>query len=241
MSSPAPKMATRRSPAPLPFALALLAALPLATPLRAEDDGKAAEDPTRISTQLGIGYADDVSVSGSLAFGKATKLNARFIKGGQWSLGASYLFPFGILTLTGGRNEFDNGAVQTRYSLGGFVPLTAMGLKTGKWQVFVPFGYSYSHGEMSTADVELSGPMLIEVTSNSGYLGLFGIRPLSQRLTLMLAGMGSKGSHDYSGVNLGGGLSYHLTDKDTFAVFAHYMDNSFGQEQKLGLSYKHEF
>lgn len=219
----------------------LLLGLPTAALAQATGGEKAAEDPTKISTVIGVGYAEDITVSGSLAFGPATKINARLVQGGQWSLGASYLFSFGILTVTAGRNEFDNGSVQTRYSIGGFVPVSRMGLGTGQWQVFVPFGYGYTNGEMAVTDVELAEPVLVQVASNSGYLGLFGLRSITARTTLLLASIGSKGSDGYSGLNLGGGLSYHLTASNTLAGFAQYMSNSFGEEQKLGLSFRHKF
>ncbi|MCA0938893.1 hypothetical protein CLG85_007380 [Yangia mangrovi] len=212
----------------------------LATPMAAQQE-KAAEDPTKIATKAGLSYSDEFSVSGSLAFGPVTKVNARVSESGQWSLGASYLFSFGILTFTAGKNEFDNGSVQTHYSLGGFVPLTAMGLKTGKWQLFTPFGYTYSEGEVAVTSLELHETVNLEVTNNSGYLGMFAIRPITEKFTFLTGGIYTRGSDDFQGVSLGGGLSYHLTQNDTVALFGSYIDNDFGEEQKLGISYRHEF
>lgn len=219
---------------------ACLLSLSLAAPALAQQE-KNPEDPTKIATKAGVSYSDELSISGSLAFGPVTKLNARVSESGQWSIGASYLFSFAILTFSAAENEFDNGSVQTRYSLGGFVPLTAMGLKTGKWQLFSPFGYTYSEGEVAVTDVALQETFNVEVSNNSGYVGLFGIRPFNERLTFLSGGIYTRGSDDFQGISLGAGLSYHLGENDTVALFGSYIDNDFGEEQKLGVSYRHEF
>ncbi len=233
-ASPAPARTLRRC------AFGALIGLIAAGPLAAQQE-KAAEDPTKIATKAGFSYSDEFSISGSLAFGPVTKVNARISESGQWSLGASYLFSFGILTFSAGKNEFDNGSEQTRYSLGGFVPLTAMGLKTGKWQLFTPFGYTYSEGTVAVTSLELHETFDVEVSNNSGYLGMFAIRPFNEKLTFMTGGIYTRGSDDFTGISLGGGLSYHLTEADTVALFGSYIDNDFGDEQKLGVSYRHEF
>ncbi|WP_226621901.1 hypothetical protein [Alloyangia pacifica] len=220
--------------------MAVAICLSLAAPATAQQE-KSPEDPTKIATKAGVSYSDEFSVSGSLAFGPVTKVNARISESGQWSLGASYLFSFGILTFSAGKNEFDNGSEQTRYSLGGFVPLTAMGLKTGKWQLFTPFGYTYSEGTVAVTSVELHETFDVEVSNNSGYVGMFAIRPFNEKLTFLTGGIYTRGADDFQGVSLGGGLSYHLTEADTVALFGSYVDNDFGDEQKLGVSYRHEF
>lgn len=217
-----------------------LAGLMLA-PCGMQAQEKAPEDPTKIATKLGIGYTDEVAISGSLAFGPVTKVNARISENGHWSLGASYLFPFAIVTFSAAKTEFDDDSVQTRYSIGGFVPLTQMGVQTGKWHLFVPFGYSHTESERSGYDLILNDTIVLEQSSQSGYVGVFGFRPLSETLTLMGSGVVSRGGDDFSGVAISGGLSYHLTAKDTVAVFANYVDNSFGEKRRLGISYRHEF
>lgn len=217
-----------------------LIALLTSTPVAAQEE-KNPEDPTKIATKAGVSYSDEFSVSGSLAFGPVTKVNARVSESGQWSLGASYLFSFGILTFSAGKNEFDNGSEQTRYSLGGFIPLTNMGLNTGTWQLFTPFGYTYSEGTVAVTSVELHETFDVEVSNNSGYAGLFAIRPFTEKLTFMTGGIYTRGSDDFNGISLGGGLSYHLSEADTVALFGSYIDNDFGEEQKLGVSYRHEF
>lgn len=206
-----------------------------------EEAGKAAEDPTKISTRVGIAYADELSVSGSVAIGPKFKLNGRVAKSGQWSLGASYLFPIAILTFTAGKSELDSGVKQTRYSLGGFVPLSQLGLKTGKWQIFVPFGYSYTNSRQATTDLDQQDGIPIQIASNSGYVGVFTIRPISQRMTVLAGANYTRGTHDYSGVAVAGGLSYHLSRRDTVALRASYVNNTYGQKQKIGVSYQHEF
>lgn len=221
--------------------LALVALVSLPGMASGQEQEKANEDPTKIATKLGIAYSDNLTLSGSLAIGPKAKFNARIHDGGEWSLGASYLFSVAILTFSAAKTEFDNGSVQTRYSLGGFVPLTGLGLKTGRWQLFTPFGYTYTEGEMSVSDLDLHQTFAVEVSSNSGYVGLFGLLPYNERISFLAGGIVTKGSDNFSGYSAGGGVSYHLTPDDTIALFASYVDNSFGQKQKLGLSYQHEF
>lgn len=203
---------------------------------------KAAEDPTKIATKAGVAYADELSVSGSIAVGPKFKFNGRVAKSGQWSIGASYLFPIAILTFTAGKSELDSGVKQDRYSLGGFVPLHQLGLKTGKWMVFVPFGYSYtkSTGE-GVVDLDQQDGIPLQISSNSAYIGVFTVRPLNERLTFVGGGNYTRGTHDYSGVAVAGGLSYHLTQADTVALRASYIDNTYGSKQRIGVSYQHEF
>lgn len=214
--------------------------LSCAAPALAQTE-KAAEDPTKIATKAGVSYSDEASVSGSLAFGSKFKVNGRISASGQWSAGASYLFPVAILTFSAGRNELDSGVVQTRYSLGGFAPLTELGVRTGKWRVFVPFGYTYTNGKGTLTDIDQNENLPVDLSSNSAYVGLFALRPLNEKLTLMAGGNVTKGTNDFSGLSLGGGLSYHLGPNDTLGASASYIDNSFGQKQKLSVSYRHEF
>jgi hypothetical protein len=216
-------------------------------PARAEDKGralereKAAEDPTKISTRVGVSYSGELSVSGSMAVGPKFKFNGRIAKSGQWSLGASYLLPVAILTFAAGKSELDSGVQQTRYSLGGFVPLARIGVSTGKWQLFVPFGYTYTNGKQAVTDLDQQDGIPIEISSNSAYVGIFTIRPLNERLTLMTGANFSKGTNDFSGVAAAGGLSYHLTGNDTVAVRTSYVANSFGHNTRIGISFQHEF
>jgi hypothetical protein len=225
---------------PLGRAAVLSLSLAACVPAWAQAE-KAAEDPTKIATKVGLIYSDEFAVAGSLAFGPVTKVNARISESGQWALGGSYLFPFAIVTFSAGRNELDSGVTQTHYSLGGFMPITAMGLKTGRWQLFVPFGYTRNNGQITVADAELGQSMTLEASNNSGYVGLFALRPLSERLTLMGGGLFSRGSDDFSGTALGVGLSMHLSPDDTIGLSAYAIDNSFGSEAKAGISYRHEF
>lgn len=211
---------------------------PTPAPVEAE---KAAEDPTKIATRAGIAFSDELSVSGSVAIGPKVKFNGRVAKSGQWSLGASYLFPVAILTFAAGKGELDSGVKQTRYSLGGFAPLAKWGLKTGKWMVFLPFGYTYTKGEQAVTDIDMQDGIPVQVSSNSGYIGLVTIRPLNQRLTLTAGGNYTKGTKGFSGIAAGAGLSYHLTADDTVALRASYVDNTFGSKQRIGISYQHEF
>ncbi len=223
--------------------LGIVAAAPATAQERAGPpaEEKAAEDPTKIATRAGIAYAGELSVSGSLAFGPKFKVNGRVAKSGQWSLGASYLFPVAILTFAAGSSELESGAQQTRYSLGGFVPLRQLGLDTGSWQLFAPFGYTYTNSRQPVTDLDVQDGIPIQVSSNSGYVGLFMLHPLRERLTLMAGANYTRGTNDFSGVAAAAGLSLHLTERDTVALRASYVDNSFGSKKRVGISLQHEF
>lgn len=213
-------------------------ALACAAPCRASD--KAPEDPTKIVTKAGLSYADEIAASGSLAVGTKFKFNGRATESGQWSLGASYLFPVTILTFSAGESELDNGVMQTQYSLGGFASLAELGVRSGRWQLFVPFGYQYTRGEQPVTDVEMQDGLPMQASS-SGYIGLFVLRPLSPRVSFLARATVMRGTHDYSGTSAYAGLSWHLSARDTVGLRASYVDNSFGQKEKLGISYQHEF
>ncbi|MAU45530.1 MAG: hypothetical protein CMP09_12045 [Yangia sp.] len=97
-----------------------------------------------------------------------------------------HLFSFAILAFSASKNESDNGSEQTRCSLGGTVPLTATGLKTGQWRLSTPCGYTCSEGSIAVTGLDLAE----RFTSNdSGCAGPFAIRPLAERLTLLGGGL----------------------------------------------------
>lgn len=202
---------------------------------------KLSDDPTKVITKLGVRYTDYATVSGSIAFGPASKINASVSETGEWSLGGSYLFKLGIVNAAASRKELSNGTSQTQYSIGSFIPLSALGASTGKWQMFPMFGLNYTEGQNTETDVSLSEDPLAVASSKGGYVGLFALRPLSEKWVLKGAIVGSKGSNDYSGYSVGGGISYAITKRDSVAAFASYIDNSFGARELIGISYKHEF
>ncbi len=221
-------------------AVVIALSLALSAPAYAQQ-AKSADDPTRIATKLGAAYSGDLYLSGSLAIGPKFKFNGRMSPSGLWSVGASYLLPVAILTVAAGKSSFDSGVEQTKYSVGGFVPLSQLGLKTGRFQLFVPFGYAYTNGKQVEMDQSLDEDAPMAVSSNSAYVGLMSLYPLSEKFTWMAGGNVSKGTRDYSGASVATGLSYHITGKDTVGVRASYVNNSFGQKTKLGVSYRHEF
>ncbi len=177
--------------------------LACAAPCRAAD--KAPDDPTKIVTKAGLSYSDEIAVSGSLAVGTKFKFNGRTTESGQWSLGGSYLFPVTILTFAAGKRELDDGVMQTQYSLGGYVSLAQLGVPSGKWQLFVPFGYQYTTGEQPVTETDMQDGIPVEASSSSGYVGLFALRPLNRHLSFLASASLSRGTRDYSGTSVYGG------------------------------------
>jgi len=214
-------------------------------PLIVVCDEKLPEDPTKIVTKLGFSYTDEPSLSGSIGLDETRKINARINEdASEWRLGGSWLFKKGIVNFNFSESEFDTGASQTSYSVGTFIPLSIFGITPGGWQIFPMGGYSYNDGEIISdnlnSDVEFDY-VLVPATSHGIYLGAFGLKPLSEQWTLIGFGGGSVGSDDYSGYWAGAGIGYRINGNHSVNLFGVYSDNSFGQDDKVGVSYTYEF
>ena len=217
---------------------------------QADDNTKLAQDPTRIKTKLGLGYNEQLTLSGSIALDEARKLNASISEdASEWRLGGSWLFDFGIVNFSAGRNEFDNGSNQTSYSIGTFMPLSYFGFAPLGIQLFPTIGYTYTSGEVicSSADCLGSAPSLdnhyvfVPIESNSGYLGLIAMKPLSEQFTVLSFIGTAKGSNSYHGNWMGAGLGYSPNQQHAVSLSVINIDTSFGQESRLAASYKYEF
>jgi hypothetical protein len=211
------------------------------TCVHAEPDEKLSDDPTKIVTKLGVRYTDYATGFGSVAFGPVTKINVSVSENEDWSVGGSYLFPFGIVNVAASQKNFSGGVRQTQYSIGSFVPLSAFGIQPAGWQMFTAFGYNYSEGSFPTYELDDLDLGFASTASRGGYFGVVALKPLSPKWTFKSGIIGSKGSNDYSGFNAGGGFSYTLTDRDTLSINASYTDNSFGARDQIGVSYSREF
>lgn len=223
-----------------------------------EDKQKLADDPTRITTKVGISYSDNYGVdnsslrfSGSVALDPARKINVSLNDdASEWRVGGSWLFDIGIVNFNFGKNEYENGANQTNYSVGTFIPLSYLGFEPLGFQIFPMAGYSYNDGESPcyvgsecgehTPTIS-DGYVMVSNQSHGGYLGALALKPLTQNLTLILAGGGSAGSNDFSGYWVGGGLGYSITDRHSISANSFLMDNSYAREEKFGFSYKYQF
>ncbi|WED21881.1 hypothetical protein L3Q72_00230 [Vibrio sp. JC009] len=221
---------------------------------------KLADDPTKITTQLGISYSDyydfggeTIFISGSLALDEVRKLNVSAnSSGSEWRVGGSWLFDIGIVNFNFGKNEFEDGSTQTNYSIGTFMPLSYFGFQPLGIQIFPMAGYSYNDGENKCYVNNPGSPcfnetpeinedyIMVSNQAHSGYLGAFALKPLSESWTLMAMGGGSAGSNDYSGYWLGGGVGYSLSESHSFSIFTFLVDNSYGSEEKFGVSYKYQ-
>ena len=211
------------------------------------------DDPTNVVTQLGVSYTDEAKVSGSLSLDPVRKINASINKdASEWRLGGSWLFDFGIVNFNFSRSEYDESAHQNRYSIGTFLPLSVFGFEPGGWQIFPMAGFSYNEGEIACdqqhSDCEKdidptfsSDFVLIPSTSTGGYLGAFALKPLTDKWTLIAFGAGSLGSDDYSGYSLGGGTGFKIDHHQSVSAYAYLTDNSYGDDQQLGIQYRYKF
>ncbi|TFF73823.1 hypothetical protein DRM94_14090 [Aeromonas taiwanensis] len=217
-----------------------------------KESDKLAEDPTKVVTQVGVSYADQLKISGSLSLDPVRKINASMNKdASEWRLGGSWLFDFGILNFNFSRKQFDHGANQTSYNVGTFVPLSAMGFAPGGWQIFPTAGLNYNDGDIACevgsqgcgmVNVDTSSDfVLIPNASKGGYLGAFALKPLAPEWTLITFGVGSLGSNDYHGYVLGLGMGYKFTERQSISTYAYTSDNSFGSDQQLGIAYRYQF
>ena len=218
----------------------LLLAL-LAVPAIAEEREKLSDDPTKIITRIGIRYADFATVSGSVAFGPVSKINASYSENDDWTIGGSYLFRFGIVNASAARTTLSNGTSQTRYSVGTFLPLSARGIEPAGWQLFPAFGLSYTKADSVDVDLPIDDAFTISTSSESGYAGILALKPLSPKWTFKGVLFGAARSDDFTSLTVGAGLTYRLTPRDSLSVFATYIDTSSGQRDQVGLSYTREF
>ena len=202
---------------------------------------KLPDDPTKVVTKIGARYSDFGTVFGSVAFGPVTKVNLSVSEGDQWRIGGSYLFSFGIVNVSASEQELDSGVTQTQYAIGTFVPLVALGIQPGGWLLFPAAGANYTEGDASGVDFDFAEAFPTEISSKGGYVGLLGLKPLSERWVVKAGGVFSAGSDDYSGFSVGAGVTLNASANDSFSVFGSYIDNSFGQRDLFGISYTREF
>lgn len=219
-----------------------------------DNKNKNVDDPTRINTKLG--FAGDYnfesenfgySISGSVGLSEAQKINVRLHPdSGEWMLGGSWLFKFGILNFNFGKSEYDDGSNFNNYSVGTFVPLSVFGIEPNGWQIFPMAGFNYTDGERPVNEADpkyddLDPYVLHPSDSTGGYLGYFSLKPLNEKFTAITFAGVSAGSDDYFGYWLGGGVSYKFTRRDSIGLLGVVSDNDYGSEQKIILSYSHDF
>ncbi|WP_394172881.1 hypothetical protein [Thalassotalea litorea] len=257
------------------FALILASLFGSAFTLAQEDeknvnDDKLADDPTKVITKFGISYADNydfnynnVSFSGSFAFDPVRKINARVNSdASEWRIGGSWLFPFSIINFNFGKNEYSNGANQTNYSIGSFVPLSHFDIAPAGFQIFPMAGYTYNDGEApvcvenqcNSDDITIeatpeNGFKMVQSKGGSGYLGAFALKPLTPTWTFMTVvnfSYGSKnaGGENYKGWFGGAGVSFAPNKTHSFSAFTFVMDNNTyldEADKRFVLSYTFQF
>lgn len=210
-----------------------------------EEEDKNPDDPTKIITKLGLGYTEEFTLSGSLSLDPVRKINARINEdGSEWRLGGSWLFDFGIVNVNFSRTDYEGDAYKNNYSIGTFLPLSVLGVDTGKWQVFPMAGFSHNDGQsyFPTQEPTLTDDyVLLPSTSDGGYVGAFALRPISDKWTLQSFVGGSMGSDSYSGYWFGAGVSYRLDDRQSLSLFGFVSEDDFGRVEKVSVSYSIEF
>jgi len=232
---------------------------------------KLADDPTKVITKAGISYANNydfddsnVSLSGSLALDPARKINVRLNEdASEWRVGGSWLFPIGILNFNFGKNEYTNGANQTNYSVGTFMPLSYFGIEPAGIQLFPMAGYTYNDGESPRCakgskcdDIAFQGVpsaengfYMAESAGSSGYLGTFGLKSLTPELTMMGFAAATYGSENDEGENYKGffaglGAGYLVNKSHSFNLMTFMMDNNTyldDPDKRVIASYTYQF
>ena len=232
---------------------------------------KLADDPTKVITKFGASYANNyhfedanVSFSGSFALDEARKINVRLNHdASEWRVGGSWLFPVGIVNFNFGKNEYINGANQTNYSIGTFIPLSFFGIEPMGIQIFPMAGYTYNDGEFPVCrgqgacsgagfngdfSAENGFEMMVS-TNSSGYVGMFSLKPLTKQITLMGFAAGSYGSENEDGENYKGffagiGVGYLISKRHSFSLMTFVMDNNTYLDEpdnRLIASYQYQF
>ena len=208
------------------------------------EEEKHPDDPTKVITRVGLGYTDDLVISGSLAIDEVRKINVRTnLDASEWRLGGSWLFDFGILNFALNRSEYDAGGYKNNYSVGTFLPLSFLGVDTGKWMVFPMAGFSHNTGEtIVNDDNSIEDNIVMQLnTSNGGYVGAFALRPITENWSFLTFAGGGMGSDDYTSMWGGGGFSYKFNGHHSLNMFGFISDDDFGRVSKLGLAYTYEF
>lgn len=219
------------------IALSMLAGAALAE----DENTKLADDPTKVITKIGVSYSEKLTFSGSIAVGPISKINVRLSDNGEWSAGGSYLFNFGIVNVSASQRDLNSGVTQTQYSIGSYAPIYRAKDNLKGWQVFAMFGANYTEGSGGAGVFETPGGLLTEVESRGGYVGAMALKPISPLLVFKSFGVVSRGSNDYSGYGVGGGLTFNLSKRDSIDFMAFYSDNSFGQNDSVSIGYRREF
>ncbi len=232
---------------------------------------KLADDPTKVITKIGISYANNydfddsnVSFSASLALDEARKINIRINEDvSEWRVGGSWLFSAGIVNFNFGKNEYSNGANQTNYSVGTFIPLSVFGFTPAGILLFPMAGYTYNDGESphcaedgvcadngftGTPSIE-NGFYMVESGGSSGYLGAFGLKPLNKHITLIGFTAGTYGSENDEGENYKGyfaglGGSYTFNKTHSLNLLTFIMDNNTyldSADKRMMASYTYQF
>lgn len=234
---------------------------------------KSDDDPTKVTTKLGVSWSDsydmddsNVAFSGSLALDEARKINVKINSDAtEWRVGGSWLFPVGIVNFNFGKNEFPDGASQTNYSVGTFVPLSYFGFEPAGFQIFPMAGYSYNTGDTFGCDKDKhaacsasgfsgdpspeNGFGSITTSGSSGYLGAFVLKPLTDNLRLLSFAGVSYGSKNDDGENYKGyfggiGMGYSFDKHSSVSAFTYIQDNNTyidNAEKRFNFSYKYQF
>lgn len=209
--------------------------LPIATvvPLNAQiaEREKLSDDPTKIVKKIGFRYSDFATIFGLIAFGPLTKVNVSFSEDERWSIGGSYLFDFGIVNVATSQKALSIDLEQTKYS---------MGIQPFGWLLFLAVGANRTEGSLANFDFDFEEALQFETSSKGGYHGLLALEPLIDKWVIKSGVVLSAGSNDYSEYSVGGGLTYNVSTAHSISVFGSYSDNSFGQRDLLGISYKRE-
>lgn len=217
----------------------------LANPSFVSAEEKHQDDPTKIVTKLGLGYNDDLTISGSIGLDPVRMLNMRTTADGDdWRIGGSWLLPIGIINVNFSRTEYDNDAYKNNYSIGTFIPLSYFGVEPLGWQIFPMAGYAYNDGEFAVKqhnEMYSGDYVLMANSSHSGYLGAFALKPLTDTWSILAFGGGALGSDDYSSYWGGGGLSYKINEHQSFNFYGVLSEDDFGKNEKIGFSYTYEF
>lgn len=234
---------------------------------------KSDDDPTKVTTKVGVAWSDNydmndsnVTFSGSLALDEARKINVKVNSDAtEWRVGGSWLFPVGIVNFNFGKNDYPNGASQTNYSVGTFIPLSYFGIEPAGFQIFPMAGYTYNTGDHIDCDKDENsacsqpgfngspspenGFHSMDTSGSSGYLGAFILKPLTADLRLLSflgASYGSKNDDgdNYKGYFGGIGLGYSFDKHNSVSGFTYIQDNNTyldEAEKRFQLSYKYQF
>lgn len=205
-------------------------------------------DPTKIVSELNLGYSNDFHVSGSYAVTDDTMVTLGMSDNlNEWVLGSSLTVGGAIYSLNYYYEEFEDYKDSNMHSISleTYYALTDQRIKPFGIELFPYLGTYYTSGDDYQNKQDLTPEFNNYVPMRSddigAYLGLYGLKEITNRFTVFAFGSYSSDFSDYDGYYYGGGLGYEFSDHHIIKGYAIVEDDSYASGDNFGFTYTYEF